>query len=109
MPDVLDISSALFNSGLTKDADAVIINGTARYTGKVIFRNAYQRTGVMDINYQGSNPIAIVPYDLVSDWSTITLGTTTIIIEDENDGTAFKIREVKPNKPNYTVLELSYD
>ena len=109
MTDVLDISSALFDSGLAKEADAVLNNGTGLYTGRVIFRNAYQRTGVMDISYQGSNPVAIVPYDMVDDWSTITLGTATITIEDENDGAAFKIREVKPNKPNYCVLELSYD
>ena len=109
MTDVLDISSALFNSGLEKEADAVLNNGTGLYTGRVIFRNAYQRTGVMDISYQGSNPVAIVSYSMVDDWSAIVTNTATIIIEGENNNAAFTIREVKPNKPNYCVLELSYD
>lgn len=109
MTDILDISDALFSSGLAKEADAVLKNGSALYTGKVIFRNAYQRNAAMDINYQGSNPVATVPYNMVDDWSTIKTNTATIIIDGENDGAAFVIREVKPNKPNYTVLELSID
>lgn len=107
MPDLLDISSALFNSGL--ESDAVITNGASSYSGKVIYRNQYQRSPIMDINFQGSNPVAICKFDMVSDWSTITTNTATIKIDGRNSDNAFKIREVKPADPNYTILELSYD
>jgi len=109
MDDILDISDVLFDSGLEKKADAVLKNGSANYYGKVIFRNNYQRASVMDINYQGSNPIAIVPYNMVSNWEEIITNSATILIDGENNGSAFTIREVKPNKPNYCVLELSID
>ncbi len=107
MTDLIDISDALFNSGL--EVDAVITSGVNSYSGKVIFRNQYQRSPLMDINYQGSNPIAMCEFTMVDDWSSIATNTDTIIIDGENGGAAFKIREVKPAKPNYTILELSYD
>ena len=107
MTDLIDISSALFNSGL--ESDAVISSGGSSYTGKCIFRNQYQRTPIMDIQYQGSNPIAMCDYSMVTDWSTIKPNIDTIIITGINNNAAFTIREVKPAEPNYTIMELSYD
>ena len=107
MPDLLNISSALFNSGL--ESDAVITSGVSSYSGKIIFRNPYQRSPIMDISYEGSDPIAICKFAMVDDWSTLNNSIDTIIIAGENGGAPFTIREKKPNGPNYTILELSYD
>lgn len=107
MTDLLDISSLIFNSGLERNA--VIIHGASSYSGKVIFRNPYQRSPVMGIDYENSNPIAICEFSMVDNWDALINGTDTIIIDGINGGAAFKIREKKPNEPNYTILELSYD
>ncbi len=107
MTDLIDISDALFDSGLEKDA--VITHGAASYSGKCIFRNPYQRSGLMGVDYEGSSPIAICEFSMIDDWDALVNGTDTIIIDGENGGAAFKIREKKPNGPSYTILELSYD
>ena len=109
MTDILDISSAIFNSGLEQKRDAVIKIGSRSFYGKVIFRNPYQRNGMMGLDYEGSGPYALCEYTMVDDWTEITSSEATIEIEDVNGGKAFTIREKKPAEPNYVVLELSYD
>lgn len=107
MTDILDISSAIFNSGLEKDC--IIFNGTNTFSGSCIYRNPYQRNGMMDINYESSNPFCICKYDMLDDWDAAITNTAVIQIEDENGGAAFKIREKRPVAPNYVILELSFD
>lgn len=109
MSNITDISGAIFNSGLEEQRDAVIKTGSRNYSGKVIFRNPYQRGGLMGMEFESGGPFALCEYTMVDDWTNVESNEATIKIHGINGGKEFRIREKKPAEPNYVVLDLSYD
>ena len=100
----LNLYSAIFKMPDVKSA--TITTGQTTKTGNVIFRNEYQQNVLMGTEFQGSRPLCIAECDLASG---AIINSSTIVITGVNGNVAFKIREIKPNAPNYTILILSYD
>jgi hypothetical protein len=110
MKDSLNIQNSLFRSGLQKKDDAVITTASNSISTKVIFNPRYQRNGLMGTEFQGAIFEAMVPFDTVENWNTdIEPNADTITISGKNNNNPYKIREVKPNEPSFTILVLSYD
>jgi hypothetical protein len=104
MNDITDISDAVFNSGLEKEA-TIVINGSLK-TINVIHVNEYMRNMLVNVQWQGSEPLALAKS---SDLDGLKNNRDTIKISGEHNNQYLTIREAEPNSKNLTLLRLSYD
>ncbi|OGU58300.1 MAG: hypothetical protein A2V66_03675 [Ignavibacteria bacterium RBG_13_36_8] len=106
--DTRDFYDDLFNNmieGRGFKQSAVLSTDEDDYTVSVLFNNENALKKIFEIDWTGSNPFALIRESELYDAKQ----GDEIVIEDENEGSPFYIKEIQLNGKGAALIELSYD